>query len=88
MLMAGREQTHDVGILKALGFEDRSVFDNVDAVARLSTCSDSDERGLMNAVAGSNLYQDGSAVFAGGDGGEPHDSVFVPEYEYDVELEL
>ena len=26
MLMAGREQTHDVGILKALGFEDGSVF--------------------------------------------------------------
>jgi putative ABC transport system permease protein len=26
MLMAGREQTHDVGILKALGFADGSVF--------------------------------------------------------------
>ncbi|HVS17663.1 MAG TPA: FtsX-like permease family protein [Planctomycetota bacterium] len=26
MLMAGREQTHDVGILKALGFEDGDVF--------------------------------------------------------------
>jgi len=26
MLMAGREQTHDVGILKALGFEDTDVF--------------------------------------------------------------
>lgn len=26
MLMAGREQTHDVGILKALGFTDRTAF--------------------------------------------------------------
>jgi putative ABC transport system permease protein len=26
MLMAGREQTHDVGILKALGFQDADVF--------------------------------------------------------------
>lgn len=26
MLMGGREQTHDVGILKSLGFSDRSVF--------------------------------------------------------------
>ena len=26
MLMAAREQTHDIGVLKALGFEDGSVF--------------------------------------------------------------
>jgi pectate lyase len=62
-----------------------SVFENVEAVARIVTCSDLGERGLINVVSGSNLFQDGSAQYIGGDGEEPHDTVFVPEYEYDLE---
>ncbi len=63
-----------------------SVFENVEAVSRISNCSGTAELGLMNAVAGSNVYRDGTAVHIGGDGEEPHDAVFVPPYEYDAEL--
>lgn len=62
-----------------------SVFENVEAVARIVTCSDLGEPGLLNLVSGSNLFQDGSARYIGGDGEEPHDTVFVPEYDYDLE---
>jgi pectate lyase len=62
-----------------------SVFENVEVVSRLSTCNDTADRGLMNAVAGSNLYRDGTVSFIGGDGTEPHDAVFIPEYDYEAE---
>lgn len=63
-----------------------SVFENVEVVSRISNCSGTAERGLINAVTGSNVYRDGAAVPIGGDGNEPHDAVFVPLYEYDAEL--
>lgn len=62
-----------------------SVFENVDAVARIVTCNDLGERGLLDVVTGSNLFQDGSAQYVGGDGEEPHDAVFVPDYDYELE---
>lgn len=62
-----------------------SVFENVEAVARIVTCSDLGERGLLNMLSGSNLFQDGRAQYIGGNGEEPHDTVFVPEYDYDLE---
>ena len=61
------------------------VFENDQAVTRLSTCSTSYERGLMNAPPGSNSYRDESTVHVGGDGGEPHDAVFTPSYIYPLE---
>lgn len=63
-----------------------SVFENVEVVSRISTCSGTTELGLMNAVAGSNVYRDGTAVHTGGDAAEPHDAVFEPPYEYEAEL--
>ncbi len=62
-----------------------SVFENVEAATRVSTCSDSMGLGLLNAVAGSNLYRDDSNVHLGGDGSEPHDEVFAPGYAYPLE---
>lgn len=61
------------------------VFENAEAATRVATCSDSSDRGLLDAVAGSNLYRDESAVYLGGDGTEPHDAVFTPEYDYQLE---
>ena len=61
------------------------VFENVEAVSLFSSCEDATGRGLLNAVAGSNLYRDGTPTYLEGDGAEPHDSVFVPDYEYDLE---
>ena len=62
-----------------------SVFENVDAVSRLSTCAETTDRGLMNAPPDSNEYLDATVFFVGGDGTEPHDTVFVPPYDYEVE---
>lgn len=62
-----------------------SVFENVEVVSRLSTCNDTTDRGLMSAASRANLYKDGTVVFVGGDGTEPHDAVFIPEYDYELE---
>lgn len=65
-----------------------SVFENVEGATRLSDCGSTSDLGLMNAVAGSNVYRDGTPTHLGGDGSEPHDEVFVPEYAYDVEAAM
>ena len=61
-----------------------SFFENTAAATRISTC-DTGEAGRLNAVAGTNLYRDESAVHVGGDGTEPHDLVFEPGYAYELE---
>jgi hypothetical protein len=38
--------------------------------------------GLISAPAGSNLYLSDVGKHTGGDGGEPHDTVFTPPYDY------
>ncbi|WP_437611997.1 hypothetical protein WMF20_07735 [Sorangium sp. So ce834] len=59
-----------------------SVFENVEAATRRSTCSGSTAIGLLLAVPGSNLYRDESGVHLGGGGEEPADDVFTPPYDY------
>jgi pectate lyase len=48
-------------------------------------CGDLPPVGLISAPQGSNQYLADVGKHAGGDGQEPHDEVFVPPYEYQVE---
>lgn len=48
-------------------------------------CGEATPTGLISAPAGSNLYLQDVGNHAGGDGQEPHDTVFEPAYDYDVE---
>lgn len=61
------------------------VFENVEGATAKVGC-DGDGPGLIDAPAGSNLYRDATVVHLGGDGEEPHDSVFSPPYAYELEL--
>lgn len=63
-----------------------STFENVAYATRLSDCAGDGELGLLRAPKGSNLYRDSSNAHSGGDGQEPHDDIFTPGYDYDLEL--
>jgi len=49
------------------------------------TCTDDMTLGLISAPPGSNLYLSDVGKHTGGDGSEPHDTVFTPPYDYALE---
>jgi pectate lyase len=50
------------------------------------TCADDSALGAISAPEGSNYYGDDVGPHHGGDGKEPHDSVFEPPYRYTLEV--
>lgn len=63
------------------------TFKTVGPPTAKRTCGEDMTLGLISAPAGSNLYLSDVGKHTGGDGNEPHDSVFKPPYDYDNELE-
>lgn len=61
------------------------TFKTVGPPTTKRTCSDDMSLGLISAPAGSNLYLSDVGMHTGGDGTEPHDAVFTPPYDYDLE---
>ena len=61
------------------------TFKTVAAPTTKRSCSDDTSLGLISAPAGSNLYLSDVGKHTGGDGGEPHDAVFMPPYDYALE---
>lgn len=57
-----------------------TTFRNVLTPTTRRGCGDSTPLGLISAVPGSNLYLQDVGAHAGGDGQEPHDVVFEPDY--------
>lgn len=61
------------------------TFKTVGPPTAKRACSDDTSLGLISAPAGSNLYLSDVGKHTGGDGSEPHDTVFEPAYEYALE---
>ena len=76
------------GVGSACGAEvllEANTFQRVATPTERLTCADDTLLGLIDAPAGSNYYGDDVGAHRGGDGKEPHDAVFTPPYDYDVE---
>lgn len=62
-----------------------TTFKTVTTPTARRGCTDDPSLGLISAPSGSNRYLADVGAHAGGDGLEPHDSVFIPAYEYELE---
>lgn len=64
-----------------------NAFQSVGTPTERSTCADDTNYGLIDAPVNSNLYGDDVGAHHGGpdSGSEPHDSVFTPPYDYQLE---
>lgn len=62
-----------------------TAFRSVGSPTYRHDCGSGTPQGSISASAGSNLYLQDVGSHAGGDGMEPHDTVFVPAYDYSVE---
>jgi len=61
-----------------------NTFQRVEMPTTRTTCEDETAPGLILAPEGSNFYGEDVGDHGGGDGSEPRDAVFTPDYPYDL----